>query len=75
MFLMKSFPYETSIGCLRSPCPQGYPQLSTIMGKRNVFVRLPGIEPGSHSWQERILPLNYSRIIYFLGLKPLFQAL
>jgi hypothetical protein len=39
-----------------------FPTLSRpVAAKIYVFVRLPGIEPGSRPWQGRVLPLNHSR--------------
>lgn len=29
-----------------------------------IFERLAGIGPATHSWQERVLPVNYSRKLF-----------
>ncbi len=39
-------------------------ELIVIVHQKMKTVRLPGIEPESHPWQGRVLPLNHSRKWY-----------
>ena len=36
--------------------------------------RVAGIEPASHAWRARVLPLNYTRLVGVKGLEPSTSA-
>lgn len=43
---------------------------STKKTQQKIFLRPPGVEPGSRAWEARILPLNHRRFgvgIFFSG--------
>lgn len=45
-----------------------------FMGPPFGMERMKGIEPSYQAWEARILPLNYTRMNFYLSILPVFRS-